>query len=58
MSDTSISIREHEWRKRLVSRGPEMEAALAVVELVILVRRRGCVILHEAVGDGTRAGLQ
>ncbi len=40
-----------------MSRGPNMEAALAVVELVILNRRRGWVILREDVGDGTRAGL-
>lgn len=40
-----------------MSRGPNMEAALAVVELAILNRRRGWMILREDVGDGTRAGL-
>lgn len=43
--------------ERLVNRGPSIEAALAVVELVVPDRRRGWVILREDVGDGTRAGL-
>ncbi len=41
-----------------MNRGPNIEARLAVVELVIPNRRWGWVILREDVGDGTRAGLR